>query len=142
MFMFDLQVENLTDAVGQSVIDAVTAAGAWPVAFVPGRVERRWFGIEKSYPTVLEIQSGDVRGSVLATEIRDADTVDLRLDARHRLGQTLAIIADHFPSGFVFIATHSGSPIQRNETPTPEELVTLAEESRFNEFTRYRVQPR
>lgn len=142
MFMFDLELDGLTDEVGHAVAADCDTADAWPVAFVPGRVERRWFGIEKAYPTVLEIQATDHDGSILdpAAE-RDADVVVFRPGAGSRLAETLRIVARHFPGGFGFIATHSGSPIQKERSMTVDEVAGLAADSRLNEFTRYRVAP-
>lgn len=140
MFMFDLEVENLTDARGRAVTADCAAGEAWPVAMVPGRVEKRWFGIEKAYPTVLEILPEDEVGSVLAASAeRDAETVALRSDAPERLAHTLRIVDRHFPEGFGFIATYSGSPIQTERSLTIDDLAALVERSALNEFTRYRV---
>lgn len=140
MFMFDLEVDGLTDARGQAVAEACADAGAWPVSFVPGRVERRWFGIEKSYPPVIEIVTQDGTGSILAvTAERDAATIDFRHDAVPRLAATVRIIDEHFPEGFVFRATHSGSPIRVDEEPSLDELVATIQAGHLSEFTRYRV---
>ncbi len=140
--MFDLEVEDLTAERGRAVDHECAARGAWPVTFAPGRVEKRWFGIEKAYPPVLDIDPRDDTGSILAvTAERDADTIDLRHDAIPRLIESIRVIADAFPEGFVFRATHSGTPIRINETPTVDELISLIQDGHLNEFTRYRVTP-
>lgn len=140
MFMFDLEFDGLTDELGRDIAVECVRRGAWPVTFRAGRVEKRWFGIEKAYPPVLEIEAGDETGPILAvTAERDADTIDLRHDAIPRLVDTVRILADHLPDGFVFRATHSGSPIQIDEEPTVQDLVELIERGQLNEFTRYTV---
>jgi hypothetical protein len=138
--MFDLEFDGLTNELGLALAHACADRGAWPVAFSEGRVEKRWFGIEKAYPPVLDIQAADGTGSILAvTAERDADTIDLRHDAIPRLVDTVRILGEHLPEGFVFRATHSGSPIQRDATVSVEGLATLIADGHLNEFTRYLV---
>jgi hypothetical protein len=140
LFMFDLELPGLTDERGAALSDECEAVGAWPVEFVEGRVEKRWFGIEKFYPPVIELATSDADGSILApTAARDAASIDMRAAALPRLALTTKLIADHFPEGYVFRATWSGAPIQIDEHVTPNQLAELIHASALNEFTRYRV---
>lgn len=138
--MFDLEFEGLTDELGLALAHACADRGAWPVTFSEGRVEKRWFGIEKAYPPVLDIEAHDGTGPILAvTAERDAATIDLRHDAIPRLIDTVRILGEHLPDGFVFRATHSGSPIRLDETVSVDGLATIIAEGQLNEFTRYLV---
>ena len=140
--MFDLELPGLTATLGQDLEHAVADAGAWPVRFTPGREERRWFGLRKSYPTVLEILTADGQGHVLI----DPDTWDehawrFRPDAIERLARLVTILAEHVPDGFTFRATWAGSPIERTEHLSPDELVARIEREQVNDHTRYAVEP-
>ncbi|MDQ8043388.1 MAG: hypothetical protein REI11_02210 [Patulibacter sp.] len=142
IFMFDLELGQLSDARGAAITDAVREANGWPVEFVAGRVEKRWFGVEKFYPPVLEILTEDDAGPILLpTATRDADAIALRPDAVAPLAVTVGVIADHSPEGFVFRATWSGSPILQDEHLRIPDLVRRIRASGLNEFTRYRVDP-
>jgi hypothetical protein len=141
-FMFDLDLPGLDADLGRAIEHAVADAGAWPVRFEPDREERRWFGVRKAYPTVLEILAADGRGHILI----DADHWDehawqLRPDAIPRLAALVAILADHAPAGFTFRSTWAGSPIERTMSLTPAELIALIQGGRLNDHTRYRVPP-
>lgn len=139
--MFDLDLGAEVDpAVGQAIEHEVADAGAWPVRFSPGREERRWFGIRKAYPTVLEILTADGQGHVLIDPNHwDEEAWQLRPDAAPRLARLIAILAEH-ASAFDFRATWAGSPIERTVEVAPEDLQTLILEQRLNDHTRYRVQ--
>jgi hypothetical protein len=140
LFMFDLEVEGLTDHRGRALADECLAVGAWPVSFVEGRVEKRWFGIEKFFPPVIEVATSDDDGTILAPNAsRDAAAIAMRVDALPRLALTTKLISDHFPTGYIFRATWSGAPIQVDEHVTPDQLAQLIGASALNEFTRYRV---
>src|SRR5690349_16342521 len=100
MFMFDLELPSLTDERAEAAAHECADRNAWPLRFVPGRVEKRWFGIEKAYPSVLELPV-DSGGPALAPEAeRDADALAFRPEAAHRIAATIDVIADHFPDGF------------------------------------------
>jgi hypothetical protein len=142
--MFDLDLGDALDpAVGAAIEHAVADAGAWPVRFSPLREERRWFGVRKAYPAVLEILTADGQGHVLVDPDHwDEDAWQLRPDAAPRLASLIAILADHAPTGFEFRATWAGSPIERSTDVTVSELQHLILEHRLNDHTRYRVLPR
>lgn len=140
--MFDLELPGLTDQRGQAVAEECERLGAWPVTFVPERVEKRWFGVEKFYPPVLEVPASDgTRAALAPGAARDADTIAMNPKATDALAATVSVIADHFPEGFVFRATWSGSPIQRDEVVAVNDLASLIRRSALNEFTRYTVPP-
>lgn len=140
-FMFDLDLGVPVDAErGQAIEHAVADAGAWPVRFTPGREERRWFGIRKAFPTVLEILTEDGRGHVLVRPDHwDEEAWELRADAVPRLASLVAIIAEHAPAEFEFRATWAGSPIERTTHLSVAELQRLVLDQRLNDHTRYRV---
>lgn len=138
--MFDLELPELTPQVGERVMHAVADAGAWPAHYVRGREERRWFGLTKAYPTVLELPTADGRGHVLVDPATwDEERWRLRPDARARLANTLRILATEHPAPFVFRATWSGSPIEQDQHVTSDELVDLILGDQLNDHTRYRV---
>lgn len=141
--MFDLDLGLAVDAAfGTAVEHAVADAGAWPVRFTPEREERRWFGIRKAYPAVLEILTEDGRGHILVDPDRwDEEAWQLRSDAVPRLARLLGILADHSPDGFEFRATWAGSPIERTEDVTVGDLQQLVLDQQLNDHTRYRVKP-
>ncbi len=141
MFMFDLELPSLTTQRAEAAAQDAADRNAWPLHLVPGRVEKRWFGIEKAYPTVVElpIESG---GPALAIEAeRDADSLVMRAEASHRIAATIEILGHHFPEGFTFRATFAGSPVRHDETLAASDLADLVRTSRLNEFTRYTVPP-
>lgn len=141
-FMFDLELGGLTDERGRAVADECRSRGTWPAAFVPGRVEKRWFGVEKSYPPVLELPDHDEAGPAIAADAaRDAHAINFRPDAAEAVAATVEIVADHFPEGLVFRATWAGSPIEHDEIVSIDELTAIVRASRLNEFTRYTVPP-
>lgn len=140
--MFDLELPELTPQIGERVMHAVADAGAWPATYVKGREERRWFGLTKGYPTVLELPTEDGRGHVLLTPDEwNEERWELRPDARPRLARTIEILAAEHPAGFVFRATWSGSPIEQDQRLSASELVELILADRLNDHTRYRVSP-
>lgn len=142
-FMFDLELARLDEATGHAIEHAVADAGAWPVRFVPGREERRWFGVRKAYPTVLEILTADGTGHVLIDPDHwDEVAWQFRLDAVPRLVRLVEILADHAPDGFTFRATWAGSPIEHTVEVRPRELIVLISDQRLNDHTCYRVLPR
>ncbi len=139
--MFDVEVEGLTNARGQAAAEECADRNAWPITFIPGREEKRWFGIKKSYPAVLELAT-DSGGSPLAPNVeRDADHIAMYAGAADRIATTVRVISDHFPEGFVFRATWAGSPIQHDETLSINELAEKIRDCELNEFTRYTVPP-
>ena len=138
--MFDLELPGVDDVLGESIEQAVADAGAWPARFVPGREERRWFGVRKAYPSVLEIHTTDGQGHVLLDPDHwDEDRWVFRPDAIPRLARLIEILAAHAPEGFTFRATWAGSPIQRTVELHPMELVDLVAAEQLNDHTRYRV---
>lgn len=139
--MFDLDLGRQVDeAEGHAIEHAVADAGAWPVRFTAAREERRWFGLRKAYPAVLEIQVRDGQGHVLVDPDHwDEDAWRLRPDAAPRVARLIAILGDHVPAGFVFRATWAGSPIERTEEVSVEELQQRIVGQRLNDHTRYRV---
>lgn len=139
--MFDVEVPGLTSVRGQAAAEECADRNAWPVAFVPGREEKRIFGIKKAFPAVLELAT-DSGGSPLAADVqRDADHIAMSPDAAVRIATSVQIISDHFPDGFSFRATWAGSPVQRDETLSIDDLVERIREAQLNEFTRYIVPP-
>ncbi|MBJ7471648.1 MAG: hypothetical protein JHD16_10120 [Solirubrobacteraceae bacterium] len=141
MFMFDLELPSLTRERGEAAAHECADRNAWPLHFVAGRVERRWFGIEKAYPSVVDLPV-DAGGPALApTAERDALTLELRPEAAHRLASTIQILATHFPEGFVFRATFSGSPVRDDHALSAPDLADLIRSNGLNEFTRYTVLP-
>lgn len=142
--MFDLDLgDDLDRSTGVAIEQAVADAGAWPVRFTPGRVERRWFGVRKAYPTVLEILTADGQGHVLVDPDHwDEDAWQLRPDAAPRLASLIAILAEYQPAGFEFRATWAGSPIERTVEVSPAELKAIIAAQQLNDHTRYRVLPR
>lgn len=139
--MFDLDLGRpVKETEGRAIEHAVADAGAWPVRFTPGREERRWFGLRKAYPAVLEIQVRDGQGHVLVDPDHwDEEAWQLRPDAAPRLARLIAILADHVADGFIFRATWAGSPIEHSEDVTVEELQQRIVEHRLSDHTRYRV---
>lgn len=141
MFMFDLELPSFTTEGAEAAAHEAADRNAWPLQLVPGRVEKRWFGIEKAYPTVVELPT-ESGGPALALEAeRDADTLVMREDAAARIATTIEILGDHFPEGFTFRATYSGSPVRHDETLAATDLAALIRASGLNEFTRYTVPP-
>ena len=141
MFMFDLELASLSEERAEAAAQECADRNAWPLQFVPGRVEKRWFGVEKAYPTVIELPT-ESGGPVLALEAeRDADALVMREEAAARIATTVEIISDHFPDGFTFRATYSGSPVRHDETLSAEDLADRIRASELNEFTRYPVPP-
>lgn len=141
--MFDLEVEGLTDQAGSTLEAAARRAGAWPVLFETGRVERRWFGIEKAYPPVLDIATSDAAGQIVLPDApREADRILMRADALPHLAKTLALIAEHFPGPLTFRATWSGSPIRADVALTLDELLLRIRHCDLNESERYLVPAR
>jgi hypothetical protein len=141
--MFDLELPGLDEAMAHAIEHAVADAGAWPVRFTPGREERRWFGIRKAYPTVLEILTADGQGHVLV----DPDHWDeyawlFRADAIPRLVELVDILAGHAPSGLTFRATWAGSPIEHTLELAVADLISLLADGAVNDHTSYRVLPR
>lgn len=139
--MFDIEVPGLTSVRGEAAAEEVADRNAWPIAFIPGREEKRIFGIKKSYPSVLELAT-DSGGSPLAPNVqRDADHIAMYAGAAERIGTTVRVISDHFPEGFTFRATWAGSPVRHDETLSIDDLVERIRDSHLNEFTRYTVPP-
>jgi len=140
--MFDLELPGLDQVVGHAIEHAVADSGAWPVRFTPGREERRWFGVRKAYPTVLEILTADGQGHVLVNPDHwDEDAWQFRPDAIARLIRLVETLAGHAPSGFTFRATWAGSPIEQSVDLSPADLVRLIADEAVNDHTRYRVSP-
>jgi len=141
-FMFDLELVDVDEAAGIAVEHAVADAGAWPVRFTPGREERRWFGIRKAYPTVLEILTEDGTGHVLVNPDHwDEDAWQFRPDAIPRLVGLIEILSRHAPAGFTFRATWAGSPIEQSIELPAAALMSLFADGLVNDHTRYRVLP-
>lgn len=141
MFMFDLELPSLTPERAEAAAQECADRNAWPLQFVPGRVEKRWFGVEKAYPTVVELPT-ESGGPALALEAeRDAPALVMRDEAAARIATTVEIIGDHFPDGFTFRATYAGSPVRHDETLSADALAQLVRSSELNEFTRYTVPP-
>lgn len=139
--MFDVEVPGLTSARGEAAAEEVADRNAWPIAFIPGREEKRIFGIRKAYPSVLELAS-DSGGSPLAPNVqRDAKHIAMYASAADRIATTVRVISDHFPEGFTFRATWAGSPVRHDETLSIDDLVQIIQNSALNEFTRYTVPP-
>ncbi len=137
-FMFDLELPALTTDIGVAIEHAVADAGAWPVRFTPGREERRWFGIRKAYPTVLEVLTADGQGHVLQRPDHwDEVSWKLRPDALPRLVALIDILARISPAGFTFRATWAGSPIERTIELPATKLATLVSAQQLNDHTRY-----
>lgn len=140
MFMFDLEVEGLTDPTGRALEAACREAGAWPIIFAPGRVERRWFGIEKAYPPVLDIAVEDPSGPIVLPDApREAERIVMRASALPALARTIGLVAEHFPGPLTFRATWSGSPIRTDVDLSLDDLLVRIERSFLNEAERYRV---
>lgn len=138
--MFDVELPDLSPEQGDRIVARIAEAGGWPAHYVPRREERRWFGVIKAYPHVLELATEDDRGHVLiAPDVWDEERWRLRPDAHERLATTLAILAEEHPAPFTFRATWSGSPIERDEELTASELATLIRADQLNDHTRYRV---
>lgn len=139
-FMFDLDLPDLTPERGQQIEHAIADSGAWPARYQSEREERRWFGITKAYPHVLELLTEDGRGHILLEpDTWDEERWVLRPDARPRLVATIEIVAAAHPSPFAFRATWSGSPIERDEELTARELAALIATDQLHDHTRYRV---
>lgn len=140
--MFDLELPGLTPELGTTIEQAVADAGAWPVRYSEGREERRWFGVRKAYPTVLDILTADGQGHVLVDPDHwDEERWTFRADATPRLARLIEILAAHAPSGFEFRATWAGSPIEQTIRLHPMALVELVRAGQLNDHTRYRVSP-
>jgi hypothetical protein len=138
--MFDLDLGLVDLARGRAIEHAVADAGAWPVRFSEGWEERRWFGIRKAYPPVLDILTADGQGHVLADPDHwDEHAWQLRSDAAPRVATLLDILARHSPAGFTFRATWAGSPIEHTIDLTVEDLCAVVLDQRLNDHTRYRV---
>jgi len=138
--MFELGLLDLDEPRGLAAQAAARERGAWPLHYVPGRVERRWYGIHKSFPPELWLPT-DVDGAPILSpgDQRDQPTLGMNPVLLPRLAQAIAVVAEVFPGGFTFRATFAGSPVTGTATATPEELEALILESGLNEFTRYRV---
>ncbi|MBO9531511.1 MAG: hypothetical protein J7513_00860 [Solirubrobacteraceae bacterium] len=140
-FMFDLDFPKLTPELGVAIEQAVADAGAWPVRFTPGREERRWFGIRKHYPAVLEISTQDGRGHVLLDPDHwDETSWELRPDATERVATLIVILAEHAPLGFLFRATWAGSPVEHQHAMSAVELAALVRGGELNDHTSYLVE--
>lgn len=138
--MFDLEIPGLDRALGEAIEQAVADDAAWPVRFVSGREERRWFGVRKAYPAVLEILNADGQGHVLVdADHWDEDRWIFRPDAVTRLARLVEILAANAPAGFTFRATWAGSPIEQTVELHPMQLVELITAEQLNDHTRYRV---
>lgn len=138
--MFDLDLPDLDANLGAAIEQAVADAGAWPVRFSHEREERRWFGIRKAYPRVLEILTADGTGHVLVDPTHwNEDAWELRPDAIPRLARLVEILAAQSPHGFEFRATWAGSPIERTIDIHPMDLVDVINAGQLNDHTRYRV---
>ena len=142
MFMFDLELPGLTEARAEAVAQECADRNAWPIEFVPGREEKRWYGVRKSFPDVIEIPTESGKPALSDDAERDAEALAMRPEAAARIATTLEIIGDHFPDGFVFRATYSGSPVQYDEDVSVEDLAARVRGCALNEFTRYTVPPR
>ncbi|MFT4034045.1 MAG: hypothetical protein QM679_00555 [Patulibacter sp.] len=140
--MFDLELPGLTALSGVLVEQAVADAGAWPVRFSPSREERRWFGIRKAYPAVLEILTADGQGHILCNPDRwDEHRWQLRPDAAPRLARLIELLAHYTERDFTFRATWAGSPIEQTVRLPVTELAALVRANRLNDHTRYVVCP-
>lgn len=138
--MFDLDLPDLTPERAERMLHAIADAAAWPARYQPEREERRWFGVTKAYPHVLELLTEDGTGHVLLEPtVWDETSWRLRPDARPRLAATVRILAAQHPAPFTFRATWSGSPIERDEELTAGELARLVAGDQLNDHTRYRV---
>lgn len=140
--MFDLELPELTPQLSRAIEHAVADAGAWPVRFTPGREERRWYGVRKSFPDVLEVLTSDARGHVLMDpEHWDEHAWEFRPDAVERIARLIEVLGDHAPGPFVFRATWAGSPIERRARLSVEALADLVRSGELNDHTAYVVSP-
>ena len=142
-FLFDLELPGADEDDLMAIAAACSTRRHWPIRFTPAREERRWFGLRKAYPAVLELPEVDLRAvpaSVLAQDAApDAALVPFAPAHRERLATTLATIGQHAPAGFWIRASWVGSPIERDEHVTLAELCDHVRGGGLNEFTRYRV---
>lgn len=139
-FLFELEVRGADQDGLRAIAQACTGPRYWPVEFVPGREERRWFGIRKAYPPALVLPERAAGRSVLAAHAEpDAEAVPFAPDAAPLLAATVARIASYATGGMDFRAAWVGSPIERTELVTLAQLQGLITGPGTNEFTRYRV---
>lgn len=141
-FLFELEIRGVDESGLRTLAHACSGPECWPVVFIPGREEKRWFGVRKAYPPVLELPVEADGASVLAAAARpDADAVPYSPAGAPRLAATVERIARQASEGIDFRGAWVGSPIERTEHVTLAELQALITGAGTNEFTRYRVRP-
>jgi hypothetical protein len=138
---FELTVNDLTDDQGLAVETRCHDRAGWPVTFVP-RHRRRLalFGSREVGPMLLMSDRGS-DGELLLSDDADWDAQAWAMEPAllPSVAETVRILGEELPQGFILRATWTGSPVREEIVLTAEELTQLVLASQLNEFTRYRV---
>lgn len=130
----DPRVRLSGSARGARAAVAAASLDRWPLA--PG--QRSKWGRELPPALHLPEQFGD-RHLLTDHAEWDAGAWDMHRELLPLLADTLQLLCDRLPHGFVLRATWSGSEVRDERQPSCGELVRLTLDSQLNEFTRYRV---
>jgi hypothetical protein len=142
-FVVELAVSKLTAEQGRAIEAATRKRDAWPVRYVPARVQRRRpLQRRAAGPSLAMPDSVDGRYLISDQASWDQPFWDLEPEFRPRLATSIRILGEFLPQGFRFRATWAGDEVRETVSLAAEELAERAASSTINEHTMYIVPSR